>query len=60
MAETSESLVCKYSWRTRRGEVQVEIGSLSLVAGWEAQVYVLQSAGIDLFSAAKQASTLYA
>ena len=37
-------------------QMQVEIGSLSLVAGWEAQVYALQSAGIDLFVSAKQAS----
>ncbi|DBB01954.1 TPA: hypothetical protein ACH3X1_000542 [Trebouxia sp. C0004] len=32
----------------------VEIGSLSLVAGLEAQVYALQSAGINLFVSAKQ------
>lgn len=36
--------------------MQVEIGQLSLVAGWEAQVYALQTAGIDLFVSAKQVS----
>ncbi len=34
--------------------LQVEIGFLSLVAAWEAQVYALQTIGIDLFASAKQ------
>ena len=40
--------------------IQVQMGSIVLVAGWEAQSWALQSAGVDLFSQAKEASTVLA
>lgn len=38
--------------------VQIQLCSLSDVAGWQAQSWVLQKAGIDFFAVAKKASAL--
>lgn len=36
--------------------LQIEMGSLTLLAGWEATDGALQTLGIDMFAQAKQAS----
>lgn len=36
--------------------IQVQIGSLTSVAGWQSQAWAMQKIGIDLFAEAKEAS----
>lgn len=38
------------------GFLQITMGSLSLIGGWEVQNGALQSLGIDMFAQAQQAS----
>lgn len=40
-----------------RHSMQVQIGALTSVAGWQSQAWALQNIGIDLFAEAKEASS---
>ena len=47
-------------WRLHYGSklLQVEMGSITLVTGWEAQTWALAQVGIDLFSSAKEVTNV--
>ena len=58
---TSERQACTVESNKSVAELsalQMEMGSLSLLGGWEAQNGALQTLGIDMFAQAKQASHL--